>query len=79
MENFHLPRGFDYVVKLIFFFSCGIVTFPFYFIFLIFYGCKISLFSLNNDIQSIVLEYCYKKYCLICSLSFTDLQKYCEE
>ena len=29
--------------------------------FLIFYVCKVSLFSLNNSNQSIVLVFCYKK------------------
>ena len=47
-----------------FFFGCDIVTFSFYFIFLIFCVCKVSLFSLNNSIQSIVLEFCYKKILL---------------
>ena len=44
-----------------FFFGYDIVTFSFYFIFLIFCACKVSLFSLNNSIQSIVLVFCYKK------------------
>ena len=61
MENFHLPSCLDYVVKLTFFFGYGIVTFSFYFIFLIFCGCKVSLFSLNSDTQSIALVFCYKK------------------
>ena len=61
MGNFHLSRCFDYVVQFIFFFDYGIVTFSFYFTFLIFCGCKVSLFSLNNDIQSIALVCCYKK------------------
>ena len=64
MGNFHLPRCFDYVVKLIFFFGYGIVTFSFHFIFLIFYGCEVSLFSLNNDVQSTALVFCYKKVLL---------------
>ena len=66
MGNFHLPRCFDYVVKLIFFFGYGTATFSFYFIFLIFCVCKISLFSLNNNIHSIALIFCYKKVLLIC-------------
>ena len=53
-----------------FFFGNYIVTFSFYSIFLIFHVCKVSLFSLNNSIQSIVLVFCYKKYCLICSTFF---------
>ena len=49
----------------LFFFSVtDIVTFSFYFIFLIFCVCKVSLFSLNNSIQSIVLVFCYKKVLL---------------
>ena len=47
-----------------FFFSYDIITFSFYIIFLIFYVCKVSLFFLNNSIQSIVLEFCYKKILL---------------
>ena len=46
-----------------------------HFIFLIFCVCKISLFSLNNGIQSIALVFCYKKVMLdLFKLSFTDLQ-----
>ena len=62
--NFHLPRYFHYDVKHIFFFGYGIVTFSFYFIFLIFCVCKVSLFSLNNGIQSIARVFCYKKVML---------------
>ena len=47
-----------------YFFGYNIVTFSFYFIFLIFCVCKVSLFSLNNSIQSIVLVFCYKKVLL---------------
>ena len=32
--------------------------------FVIFCVCKVSLFSLNNSIQSIVLVFCYKKVLL---------------
>ena len=70
MGNFHLPRCFDYVVKLIFFFGYSTATFSFYFIFLTFCGCKVSLLSLNNDIQFIALVFCYKKVLLICSTFF---------
>ena len=44
-----------------FFFSYDIVTFSFYFNFLVFCVCKVSLFSLNNSIQFIVLVFCCKK------------------
>ena len=64
MGNFHLLWCFYYVVKLIFFFSYDIVTFSFYFIFLIFCICKVSLFSLNNGIQSIALVFFCKKVLL---------------
>ena len=64
MGNFHLPRCFHYVVKLIFFFGYSIATFSFYFIFLIFCVCKVSLFSLNNGIQFIALVFCYTKVLL---------------
>ena len=63
MGNFHLPKCFHFVVKF-FFFGCDIVTFSFYFIFLIFCVFKVSLFFLNNSIQSIVLVFCYKKVLL---------------
>ena len=69
MGNLYFPRCFHFVVKL-FFFGYDIVTFSFYFIFLIFCVFKISLFSLNNSIQSIVLVFCYKKVLLICSTFF---------
>ena len=65
MGNFHLPRCFHYAVKFFFFFSYDIVTLSFYFIFfLIFCVCRVSLFSLNNSIQSIVVVFCYKKVLL---------------
>ena len=51
---------FYYVVKVLFFFDYDIVTFSFYYIFLIFCVCRVSLFSLNNSIQSIDLVFCYK-------------------
>ena len=52
------------VCRQVFIFSYDIVTFSFYFIFLIFCVGKVSLFSLNNSIQSIVLVFCYKKVLL---------------
>ena len=39
----------------VFFFGYGMVTFSFYF--LIFCVCEVSLFSLNNGIQSIALVF----------------------
>ena len=62
MGNFHLLMCFYYVVKF-FFFGYGIVIFHFI-LFLIFCVCKVSLFSLNNGIQSIALMFCYKKVLL---------------
>ena len=54
-----------------FFFSVTtLLLFHFILFFLIFCVCKESLFSLNNSIQSIVLVFCCKKYCLICSTFF---------
>ena len=47
-----------------FFFGYDIVTLSFYFNFLIFCVCKVSLFSFNNSIQSIVLVFCRKKILL---------------
>ena len=44
-----------------FFFGYDIVIFSFYFNFLMFCVCKISLFSLNNSIQSIVSVFYCKK------------------
>ena len=63
MGNFHLLRCFYYAVK--FFFSVMILLLShFILFFLIFCACKVSLFSLNNSIQSIVLVFCYKKVLL---------------
>ena len=53
-----------FIMLSIFFFSYDIVTFSFYLFFLIFCVCKISLFSLNNSIQSIVSVFFYKKVLL---------------
>ena len=64
MGNFRLPRCFHYVVRFIFSFGYDIVTFSFYFNCLICCVCKVSLFSLNNSIQSIVLVFCCKKVLL---------------
>ena len=64
MENFHLPRCFHFVVRFIIFFGYDIVTFSSCFNFLTFCVCKVSLFSLNNSIQSIVLAFCCKKVLL---------------
>ena len=62
MGNFHLPRCFHYVVKFVFF-SIMTLLLP-HFIFLIFCVCKVSLFFLNNSIQSIVLVFWYRKVLL---------------
>ena len=47
-----------------FFFQLQHCYFLILFYFLNFCVCKVSLFSLNNSIQSIVLEFCYKKVLL---------------
>ena len=60
MKNFHLPRCFHLLSS--FFFSITLLIF--HFIFLIFCVFKVSLFSLNNSIQSIVLVFCCKKVLL---------------
>ena len=64
MGNFHLPRSFHYVVKFFFFSVTTLLLSRFILFFLIFYVCKVSLFSLNNSIRSIVLVFCYKKVLL---------------
>ena len=46
------------------FFSLVTALFLSHFIFLNFCVCKVSLFSLNNGIQSIALVFCYKKVLL---------------
>ena len=61
MEIFTCPGVFILLSSLFFFFGYDIATFSFYFIFLIFCVLKVSLFSLNNRIPSIVLVCCYKK------------------
>ena len=63
MGKFHLPRCFHFVVKF-FFAVTTLLLSNFILFFLIFCVCKVSLFSLNNSIQSIVLEFCYKKILL---------------
>ena len=69
MGNFHLPWCFHFVVKFFCFFLVRTLLLS-RFIFLIFCVFKVSLFSLNNSIQSIVSVFCYKKYCLIFSTFF---------
>ena len=63
MGNFHLPTCFHYVVKFFFSVMTLLLSHSILF-FLIFCVCKVSLFSLNNSIQSIVLVFCYKKVLL---------------
>ena len=85
--NFLLPWCFHCVIKFACFFGDGIVTFSFYFIFLIFYVCEERLFSLNNGIQSIALVFCYKKMLLdlfdfllqICNNIVMNNEKYLEK
>ena len=48
----------------LFFSSVTAVTSSFCFMFLIFCVCKVSLFSLNNGIESNTLVFCYKKVLL---------------
>ena len=62
MGNFHLPRCFHFVVK--FFFSVTTLLLSHFILFFNLLCFKVSLFSLNNSIQSIVLVLCYKKVLL---------------
>ena len=63
MGNFHLPRCFHFVVKFIFFRSRH-CYFLILFYFLILCVFKVSQFSLNNSIQSIILVFRRKKVLL---------------
>ena len=84
MGNFHWPRCFHYVVKFVIFSVMTLLLSHFILFFLIFCVCKVSLFSLNNSIQSIVLVFCCKKVLLdlfnfllqICNNIVMDNDKY---